>query len=652
MCVLALAASLAITQPAAAVGTAFTYQGRIAQTGSAVNGVLDLQFQVFDLAAAGSPVGALIALNDVPVSDGLFTVTLDFGALVFTRNRRWLQIGVSPNFPGTAYTLLNPRQELTPTPNALYATNSTTADLLDGLDSTAFSLVGHSHAANTITGIAAPAVVFGVGAGTGLTGDPVNFSFDTAVNALNVTGFYRIGGSAVVRVSAPLDNTYLGLAGNATTTGSANTGVGEGALLAANNVDQNTAVGFRALASTIGDPAPVPNGLFGDFNTAIGKSALELNTNGFANTAVGTGALGANLTGFVNTAVGAGALAVNTASANVAVGASALTRNTSGGDNTALGTNSLANNTTAGRNTAVGQAALNASNARDNTAVGALALQFNNAGTENVAVGASTLLSNTAGSSNTAVGTYALDANQTGNLNTAIGNQALGAATGSFNTALGAGALDAVSIGTSNIAIGVDAGGQIANGSNNIMIGGGTQPSLADSNNIMIGHPGNAGESGTTRIGNTGTHTNTLIAGIWNTPIAGPIQTVVINGNGRMGTSLASSKRYKEDIVDMGSAAEKLLGLRPVLFRYRADVAPAGDPRAVQYGLIAEEVAAINPDWAIYDPKGDIVGVRYDQINAALLGLAQSQQAKIDLLSTQMNALAERLNKLEAKNAP
>ena len=68
----------------------------------------------------------------------------------------------------------------------------------------------------------------------------------------------------------------------------------------------------------------------------------------------------------------------------------------------------------------------------------------------------------------------------------------------------------------------------------------------------------------------------------------------------------------------------------------------------MQYGLIAEEVAKINPDWVLRDSKGVIVGVRYDQVNAALLGLAQRQQAKIDVMAEQMEALTRRLERLEA----
>jgi len=681
-------ALLATSSAHAQVGTAFTYQGRVAQSGTAVNGPVDFEFQVYDDATAGTSVGGPITRTDVPLTDGLFTTSLDFGAGVFAGNRRWLEIRLSPNFPTVAYTILLPRQQLTPTPYAFFApiaALANNASALGGVPPSGYALTGHTHAAGTITGIPAPAVVFGVGSGSGLTGDAVNFSYDSTAHDLNLTGVYRIGGGAVMRVVPALDNTFAGLAGNATVTGAGNTALGESALGAANNVSDNTAIGYRALASAIADTAGVPSAIFGDFNTAIGKSALEANTFGFANVAVGTNALAANLTGFLNTAVGAGALALgtgggntivganamtvvtaandntavgsnalrlNTASGNIAIGANALTTNTSGGNNTAVGNGALRTNATGVGNTAVGQAALSLSTGNDNTALGVSALQ-RTTGIRNTAVGAHSLENGSTGVGNTAVGAYALDAASSGSNNTAVGSSALDSVTtASNNTAVGAGAMDDVTIGTANIGIGLDAGGQITIGSNNIMIGGGIAPSLGDNNNIMIGHPGNPGESNRIRIGSTGTHLDTRIAGIFNTAILGPVQTVLINGNGQLGTSIASSKAFKEDIRDMGTDADKLLGLRPVTFRYREDIAPEGDSRLPQFGLIAEEVALVNPDWVVRDKNGATVGVRYDQINAALLGLAQRQQAKIELMNDEMRALAARLERIEAKQAP
>jgi hypothetical protein len=125
--VLALLAGLSLAQepvpprsatPAAQVGTAFTYQGRLTDGGSPADGVYDLEFKLYDDASFGTLLGT-VAHDDVPVAGGLFTVQLDFGAGLFRGEARWLQIGVRPGAGLDPYTPLTPRQQLTPTPYAL-----------------------------------------------------------------------------------------------------------------------------------------------------------------------------------------------------------------------------------------------------------------------------------------------------------------------------------------------------------------------------------------------------------------------------------------------------------------------------------------------------------------------------------------------------
>ena len=115
-----------------AQGTAFTYQGRLTVGGnSSTNGSYDFQFQVFD--TAGVPPGNSLgspnpnSVNGVAVSNGLFTVTLNFGTGVFTGPDRWLQIFVRTNGNG-AYTTLSPREPLTPTPYAIFAAGAASAN--------------------------------------------------------------------------------------------------------------------------------------------------------------------------------------------------------------------------------------------------------------------------------------------------------------------------------------------------------------------------------------------------------------------------------------------------------------------------------------------------------------------------------------------
>lgn len=109
------------------MGTAFTYQGRLTDAGAPANGIYDLQFTLFTAASIGAQVGPVVTRDDVAVTDGLFTVTLDFGASAFTGSARWLEIGVRPGASAGGFTTLSPRQELTPSPNALYSRAAGTA---------------------------------------------------------------------------------------------------------------------------------------------------------------------------------------------------------------------------------------------------------------------------------------------------------------------------------------------------------------------------------------------------------------------------------------------------------------------------------------------------------------------------------------------
>jgi len=108
--------------PLFAQGTAFTYQGRLNDSGSPANGSYDLQFAVYDASSGGTPVAGPLTNSAVVVSNGLFMATnLDFGPGVFTGAARWLDIGVRTNGSGSAFTILSPRQPLLPTPYAIFA---------------------------------------------------------------------------------------------------------------------------------------------------------------------------------------------------------------------------------------------------------------------------------------------------------------------------------------------------------------------------------------------------------------------------------------------------------------------------------------------------------------------------------------------------
>ncbi|MBI5385935.1 MAG: hypothetical protein HZA90_14750 [Verrucomicrobia bacterium] len=124
--ILGLAVLFSLELPAAPLGTAFTYQGNLTDGGAPASGSYELTFQLFNDSLTGSPASNLLT-NRVQVSGGLFTAVLDFGSAPFEGAAVWLEIGVRTNGSAGAFSLLAPRQPLTPAPQALYATKAGTA---------------------------------------------------------------------------------------------------------------------------------------------------------------------------------------------------------------------------------------------------------------------------------------------------------------------------------------------------------------------------------------------------------------------------------------------------------------------------------------------------------------------------------------------
>ena len=262
------------------------------------------------------------------------------------------------------------------------------------------------------------------------------------------------------------------------------------------------------------------------------------------------------------------------------------------------------------------------------------ALIFNTIGNSNTAAGFDALGSNTSGSGNTATGFAALISNTTGSQNSATGLSALFSnTTGASNTAVGDNALSSNTIGNNNIALGDSAGINLTTGSNN----------------IDIGNLGVAGESNRIRIGSG--QTRTFIAGIRGrtTGNANAIP-VLIDSAGQLGT-ISSSRRFKKEIKPMDQSSEDILALTPVTFHYKSDA--TGTP---QFGLIAEEVAKVNPDLVVRDENGEIYTVRYEAVNAMLLNeflkghkTVQEQGATIAELKKEIAALTSTVKEQAAQ---
>jgi hypothetical protein len=297
--------------------------------------------------------------------------------------------------------------------------------------------------------------------------------------------------------------------------------------------------------------------------------------------------------------------------------------------NTAMGTNALLNvnlEEAGCHNTASGEDTLYSDTSGSyNTATGFSSLFSNTTGNNNTAAGYESLYFNSTGSDNTASSYQALYTNTTGSYNTASGYQALYSnTTGSYNSASGVGTLQNNTIGSNNIAEGYQAGYNLTTGSNN----------------IDIGNVGVAAESDVIRIGTKGIQKAAFVAGIYNHPLTGNV--VVVDSAGRLGVQAVSSERFKTAIEPMGSNTARLGQLRPVTFHLKTD--PKG---ALQYGLIAEEVAKVYPELVIRDQKGRIDGVRYDELAPMLLNEAQKQQQKNAAQDAEIHALKQQVAELK-----
>jgi len=344
---------------------------------------------------------------------------------------------------------------------------------------------------------------------------------------------------------------------------------------------------------------PAPDGGYPGGNTAEGQNALLNLTTGTYNTAIGIYSLLGLTDGSFCTGVGAGTLLANTGDQNTATGAGALLSNTEGSFNTANGAFALFGNTTGDYNTATGFQAL---------------------------------FGNTTGDFNTATGYRALQDNTTGIYNTATGFLALTNNTnGDGNTATGYRAFHDNTTGIQNTAIGYY-GGHDVTGDNNVCIGA----------NVF----GVAGVDNTTWIRNVYDSVATARA-------------VYVNASNKIGT-LSSSRRYKEEIRPMAEASEAILALRPMTFRYKKDIDPT---RSRSFGLIAEEVAEVDPNLVTPDRNGKPETVRYEAVNAMLLNeflkehrRNEEQETTIARLiatdtrqQTQIEALAAALQEVSAQ---
>lgn len=296
--------------------TVITYQGRLTDQNAPANGQYDLRFIVYTQDVGGAQQGSIATLDNVMVTDGVFTVQLDFGGTApFTNSTGlFIETSIRPGASGGAYTILSPRQPLTATPYAFKAINAETATdalQLGGVAAASYVQTSDSRLAdartptvgssnyiqNTTSQQAAGS--FNI-SGNGTAGGVIS------ANAVNAQTQYNLGGVRVLSVAGN-DNTFAGInAGAVNTTGFNNSFVGE------DTGDSNTTGNGN---SFVGRSAGTANET-GNANSFIGSFAGKLNTVGDLNSFVGASAAPNNTTGHENSFFGAVAGAANTTGNN------------------------------------------------------------------------------------------------------------------------------------------------------------------------------------------------------------------------------------------------------------------------------------------------------------------------------------------------
>lgn len=321
--------------------TAFTYQGKLADGGTPATAQYDFTFKLYDSVSGGTQIGSAVAVDDLQVTAGIFTVNLNFGSSPFTSEAaRYLEIAVRPGASSGAYTPLVPRQPITSSPYSVQTVRAASAAVADN----ALNLGG------------AAANQFVQTNDTRLTDDrnplpnspnylqnnsatpqPANFSIsgNGSANVFNAAQ-YNIGGNRILS-NPGSQNLFVGVgAGSSNTTGGQNSFFGLNAGFSNTSGANNSFYGVVAGQSNT----------TGVFNSFYGASAGGSNTSGGFNSFFGRVAGFANTTGSSNSYFGFQAGENSTGGGNTFVGSIAGQTNTTGSSNTLVGasTNVGANN--------------------------------------------------------------------------------------------------------------------------------------------------------------------------------------------------------------------------------------------------------------------------------------------------------------------
>jgi hypothetical protein len=180
-----------------------------------------------------------------------------------------------------------------------------------------------------------------------------------------------------------------------------------------------------------------------------------------------------------------------------------------------------------------------------------------------------------------------------------------------------------------NVAVGDFAGQHVTEGGNNVILGSNAGANVSTTSNVIcIG----------VNVGGDNVGASCYIGNIFGATASGGVP-VFINPSGKLGID-NSSQRFKEQIRAMDEANESVFALKPMTFRYKKDIDPAGTS---QFGLVAEDVEKVNRDLIVRDKEGKPYSVRYDQVNAMLLNEFLKEHKKIEEQEVTISQLKKEL---------
>ena len=613
-----LCVCLALSTTALGQSDKFTYQGRLAEAGQPVNGLYDISFGIFQSATGGSPLFSQVILG-VTVTNGVFTVEVNINGSCpncFAGGTRFLELAVRPHDIGSL-TTLSPRQPINSTPYAIKSGRATTADLLSVncvscVSSSQIASVNGSAVAGTIPVASVPSGSASYIQNTNVLQSSSNFSISgngTVLGELrggSVSSFsnFRLGTMRVLDANGPytlaelsLSNTFLGESAGVNTTPSPNT------------IDQGGKL----------------NSFFG---AGAGKTNVGGNSNSFFGTLAGTASTNADYNSFFGTFAGQN----NTlGEGNVFIGYSSGDRNTGGHNNALVGydANFINTNNSNDGNTLLGafsRASSSGPTGRDNaTAIGFRAQvdRGNSIVLGSISGINGCTANNDCDSVNVGIGTT----QPVEKLHIAVngGNILLG--TGGCNSGQGAISFATTVTGCDNYSLLGDGtatvinrapGGSIFFRENNV-----TQMVIMPGGNVGLGAFPSTDRlqvKGTVRIDSLGA--------------AGSAH-LCINDSNQVSTC-SSSARYKSNVKNFGFGLNLVRQLRPVSFSWKQSGTP-------DLGLVAEDVAKVEPLLTTKNDKGEIEGVKYDRVSVVLVNAVNEQQAQIQWQQKQIAALQEHL---------